>query len=185
MCGWYMERGFLEKRADNDKPEEQEMASMCNVAGCDKLAQHGKDGLCCKHFTASKKTLKPLPVKPVAKKRGCKVDHCTKQAQIEGLCKRHYGIAVAEAGNPSAGVTVIPVVAEAPAAVNPSSAPVIALTPAQEVADEEIDCMAIELSVLQQRKRDEWLEDLRGATTLRSRSKLFLAMCEATEAMVY
>ncbi len=36
------------------EPEEVIMASICKILGCGKQAQHGKDGMCRRHFTESR-----------------------------------------------------------------------------------------------------------------------------------
>jgi hypothetical protein len=82
---------------------EEIMASRCKIDNCTKLAQHGKNGMCCTHFAASKPLAagKEQPAtKPAKHKQTCTVAGCTKAAQHgkDGMCKRHHTAAMLEAG---------------------------------------------------------------------------------------
>jgi hypothetical protein len=80
------------------------MASRCKIDGCERLAQHQKNGMCYTHFAASQQPSAEIDIaatklasKPSSKPR-CSVAGCDKQAQTQGLCKRHHTLARLEAG---------------------------------------------------------------------------------------
>ena len=66
-----------------------------------------------------------------------------------------------------------------PAVAEKTSAPVVT-TIELNILD-----LANELDLLFAAKRNEWLEDLQGATSIRSRARLFLGMADALEGMGY
>jgi hypothetical protein len=108
---------------------------------------------------------------------------CTGHAREEGhgeLIDAHYKkVNAAIKAKKQANVKELIDAAHTPIATRSVAAPMIT---AVELILTDI---SMELDELFLTKRNEWLEDLHGATTIRSRAQMFLSMADSLEGLVY
>lgn len=115
----------------------------------------------------------------------CVVPGCEKIAHRMGHCWTHEKSVLGI--DPATGK---PLSADKVAKVRAKVVPAVDVNPprpAVAVTDQELNVSVIsaEIDALFASKRAQWMDDLSGATTLRSRAKMFLAMADAIEGMVY
>jgi hypothetical protein len=138
----------------------------------------------------------------------CSVAGCTKQIQLKGMCKRHITLSLSEASldpvdkiiehvEKAALVQVKEVLEEQKAPNNVEAyaeqikhnlnyCPVCQCDPCRCSTDlQKIKGMAAEIDAIVAFKLADWFDDLSGATTERSRSKMFVSMCESLEGLAY
>jgi hypothetical protein len=160
--------------------EDESMAKkICSVDGCESVV-HAR-GMCWKHEReilgidpSTGKSLAVAAALPGVKpaKPRCSVAGCTKQIQQAGMCKRHRTLALLDAGVDPVDKIIEHVVKAAKIQV-------------EEVIEAPTAGIVPEMNALFQAKLNEWLEDLAGATTERSRARMFVAMTDAVEMLGY
>lgn len=161
--------------------QEEIMASKCKN-NCGKLAQHGKDGLCCTCYSEKNKpaappaTVTPSKVvsKPATGHKFCSEPGCTKQVTRQRLCWNHLK---ARGIDPKTGKPIsIPqpvsdvdkVLAHVEKAAKVQVREVTDLTPPNEIEQSSQPPSNIDALILAalrdayQQKEREWLADLHG-----------------------
>ena len=149
---------------------------ICSVNGCDSFV-HAR-GMCWKH-EKSELGINPNTGKPLDKK-------------VLKVVKADAKVAAPKPATPATPPPVEETICQTcgvfPCCCHIISAPDVADQLAKapiESSEVTLSDMGLEIDQLFSTKRQEWLFDLQGATTVRSRAKLFLRMCEQLEGMAY
>jgi len=182
-----MNAGISKKQCDINRHSQPAGPNRMAIKAC--LSCEGCPGL--------SEEITELKEAPVAKM--CSVKGCDHSVHARGMCWKHER---SELGvNPANGMPVKPKTTMAPLAAvgdqdskqvfSPvtegkrtiTATDVKALSGASRHATDS--AMACEIDALFTAKRTEWLADLVGATSERSRAKMFLAMADVLEGLVY